>query len=157
MGKPGLHVTDVVRLLVDSRSVQTVPRPSGREFALTYRRAERTMFLGYVAYLLDGADRPARVSPRQKRYVHLGMRDGSFGCYLCHVFCPPWDWTQDHLLPVSRGGLTVDINLRIACSPCNGRKGSRTPAEYKAAQAETLAAAYTIEPQAIERARRRSA
>ena len=139
MGKPGLHVTDVVVLLADERSVRRIPRPSGREFAIDYRLAERRMFLGYVAYLLDGEPRPANVSPRQKRYVHLGMRDGSFGCYLCDVFCPPWDWTQDHLLPISRGGMTVDSNLKIACGPCNGLKGSRTPGEYRTWQREQKA------------------
>jgi hypothetical protein len=133
MGVPGLHVTDVVGLLADQRSIHSIARPSGRDIALPFRRAERAAFLGYVAYLLDGAPRPQHLSVRQKRYVHLGLRDGSFGCYLCHTFCPPWDWTQDHLLPVSRGGLSMDVNLKITCSPCNAAKGNRTPGEYRAA------------------------
>lgn len=32
----------------------------------------------------------------------------------------------DHILPVSRGGLTVLDNLQTLCAPCNLRKGNRT-------------------------------
>ena len=39
------------------------------------------------------------------------------------------DLTFDHLLPRSRGGHTTWDNVVAACSPCNLRKGSLTPAE----------------------------
>ncbi len=39
------------------------------------------------------------------------------------------DLTFDHLLPRSRGGQTTWINVVAACSPCNLRKGNRTPHE----------------------------
>lgn len=37
--------------------------------------------------------------------------------------------TIDHVQPRSRGGGDVWENLVAACSPCNGRKADRTPAE----------------------------
>ena len=37
--------------------------------------------------------------------------------------------TRDHVLPVSRGGLNTWQNVVTACSPCNNRKGNRTPEE----------------------------
>lgn len=37
--------------------------------------------------------------------------------------------TRDHVLPISRGGTNTWQNVVAACSPCNNRKGSRTPEE----------------------------
>ncbi|HUH13230.1 MAG TPA: HNH endonuclease [Longimicrobiales bacterium] len=37
--------------------------------------------------------------------------------------------TRDHVLPISRGGLNTWDNVVAACSPCNNRKGNRTPDE----------------------------
>lgn len=37
--------------------------------------------------------------------------------------------TRDHVLPLSRGGGNTWENVVTACSPCNNRKGSRTPEE----------------------------
>ncbi len=37
--------------------------------------------------------------------------------------------TRDHVLPISRGGGNTWDNVVTACSPCNNRKGSRTPDE----------------------------
>lgn len=37
--------------------------------------------------------------------------------------------TRDHVLPVSRGGDNRWSNVVTACSPCNNRKGNRTPEE----------------------------
>ena len=37
--------------------------------------------------------------------------------------------TLDHVMPVSRGGTSTWENVVTACSPCNSRKGSKTPAE----------------------------
>lgn len=54
--------------------------------------------------------------------------------YLCQ-YCP---WPRrdarlecDHVVPVSRGGLTVMSNLTTACSPCNRSKGNRLISEWK--------------------------
>lgn len=37
--------------------------------------------------------------------------------------------TRDHIVPVSRGGGNRWENVVTACSPCNNRKGNRTPEE----------------------------
>ena len=37
--------------------------------------------------------------------------------------------TRDHVVPISRGGDNSWSNVVTACSPCNNRKGSRTPGE----------------------------
>lgn len=69
-----------------------------------------------------------------KEYVHherdlsftrfnLFLRDG-FTCAYCGS---QKDLTFDHVLPRSRGGQTSWENIVTACSPCNMRKGGRTP------------------------------
>jgi 5-methylcytosine-specific restriction endonuclease McrA len=37
--------------------------------------------------------------------------------------------TQDHVIPLSRGGAHTADNVVPACRPCNRRKGTRTPLE----------------------------
>jgi len=39
--------------------------------------------------------------------------------------------TRDHVIPVSRGGENDWANVVTACSPCNNRKGDRTPPEAR--------------------------
>lgn len=49
----------------------------------------------------------------------------------CCAYCGKRGNTVDHLIPVSRGGGSTWQNTVIACVACNGRKGSRTPAEAR--------------------------
>jgi 5-methylcytosine-specific restriction endonuclease McrA len=50
---------------------------------------------------------------------------GAF-CYLCKQPLPS-DWHAEHVIPVSRGGWDVPVNLRPACPACNLRKSARLP------------------------------
>jgi 5-methylcytosine-specific restriction endonuclease McrA len=51
------------------------------------------------------------------------LRDG-FACVYCGS---EEDLTFDHVVPRSKGGRTSWTNIVAACSPCNLRKGGRTP------------------------------
>lgn len=59
----------------------------------------------------------------------LFARDGHLCLYCGHSFAPR-QLTRDHIVPLSRGGLSVWSNLASACRPCNQRKNNRTPAEW---------------------------
>src|SRR5690349_20242374 len=50
-------------------------------------------------------------------------------CYMCHRKLAFEEITLDHVRPRSRGGSEEDENLRVACEPCNNRKGDRLPEE----------------------------
>lgn len=54
----------------------------------------------------------------------LLRRDQGLCCY-----CGRIADTVDHLLPVSRGGVSSWMNTVAACRPCNSKKKNRTPAE----------------------------
>ena len=51
-------------------------------------------------------------------------RDGLI-CYLCGLALRAPEVTLDHVIPLARGGPHTADNLRIACRPCNSRKGAR--------------------------------
>ena len=64
---------------------------------------------------------PLRTKPTKKGLWH---RD-SGECQYCQKIVPISTATIDHVIPKSRGGGHTWENLVIACSKCNGKKGSR--------------------------------
>ncbi len=67
--------------------------------------------------------KPAR-NPAFTRF-NVFLRD-RFSCQYCG---DREDLTFDHLVPRCKGGTTTWENVLTACSPCNLRKGSKTPRE----------------------------
>lgn len=69
---------------------------------------------------------------RQVTNTFLFARDG-YSCQYCgrhrRELRGRQFLTRDHVLPVSRGGENEWRNVVTACSPCNNRKGNRTPEE----------------------------
>ncbi len=53
----------------------------------------------------------------------------NYTCQYCGDQPGKAELTIDHVLPRSRGGAHMWKNVVTACSPCNRRKGGRTPAE----------------------------
>ena len=40
--------------------------------------------------------------------------------------------TIDHIVPLSKGGMSIDSNVTTACRECNGKKGNKMPAQVPA-------------------------
>jgi len=59
---------------------------------------------------------------------NIAIRDNSM-CQYCGVLLETADYTIDHVLPRSRGGITQWSNVALACVACNKRKSDRLPHE----------------------------
>lgn len=70
---------------------------------------------------------PIRLQVVSRRNIIL--RDGNKCQYCGHRF-ESADLTLDHIMPKSRGGRNSWDNLVAACSPCNRKKGDKTPDEW---------------------------
>lgn len=55
------------------------------------------------------------------------LRRDNFMCQYCGDRDHPL--TVDHIIPKSRGGKTIWVNVVVACKPCNMKKGNRTARE----------------------------
>lgn len=78
---------------------------------------------GYYAKL-----RRLRMAEARERGRHTKEEVNQLGrvCSLCGCVC---DWknppTEDHIIPISKGGSDHISNIQIACTHCNPRKGNR--------------------------------
>ncbi len=78
---------------------------------------------------LLGPFRPQQYIVRYSREgVHIRDR---YTCQYCGERPSKRELTLDHVFPRHRGGPTSWENIVTACSPCNLRKGGRTPPEAK--------------------------
>ena len=91
------------------------------EYDTTIRSPSFAMKLPSVVSLKTFV-KPTR-SPAFTRF-NVFLRD-RFQCQYCGIRD---ELTFDHLIPRSRGGQTTWDNVVTACSPCNLRKGGKTPA-----------------------------
>ena len=70
------------------------------------------------------------------------LKKHSGNCVLCSesVVLKPLDHpraaTIDHIVPLSRGGADVIVNMQLACLECNQKKGDMTMEEYLPAQTD---------------------
>ena len=79
-----------------------------------------------VVRLLTYAKIGRRTPPLSR--TNILARDG-FECQYCGVSLNSREATLDHVVPRSRGGGTIWVNIVTACAPCNRKKGGRNPAE----------------------------
>lgn len=64
---------------------------------------------------------------RQRQRRERILRRDKHTCF----YCGGPATTEDHLVPVARGGSESDSNLVAACGPCNYAKGAKTVAEFR--------------------------
>lgn len=70
---------------------------------------------------------------RDRRIASMIKRDGQ-ACWWCKRPLERAEITIEHVKPVSAGGTNRLQNLRLACGPCNHRRGGfHTPGSFVAA------------------------
>jgi len=52
-------------------------------------------------------------------------------CHYCGRKTPPRELTMDHIVPLSRGGMTTKGNVAPVCKECNNKKKYLLPMEWK--------------------------
>jgi len=73
-----------------------------------------------------------KVKARELRNSQWWKRKRSTGvCYYCGQKFKPDELTMDHLVPIVRGGKSVQGNLVPACKKCNSQKKYLLPAEWE--------------------------
>lgn len=115
-----------VRLVLDEKA-EILEVDERRRF----RSEDREIPYPAVIRLVRYVHVPRRLR-RQVTNTFLFARDG-YSCQYCgrhrRELKPRQFLTRDHVVPVSAGGSNVWRNVVTACSPCNNRKGNRTPRE----------------------------
>lgn len=96
-----------------------------------FRSAHRELACPIVIRLVRFVHVPRKFR-RQVTNTFLFARDG-YRCQYCGRHRSQLRGreflTRDHILPMSRGGANMWMNVVTACSPCNNRKGSHLPEE----------------------------
>lgn len=120
-----------VTMVVNGSATVRVPyllaTPEGQE-VLVARSPSMSAPIPFIAQLRAFVYDPyvawSRATNLQASTDAILMRD-NFEC----AYCGGMASTRDHVVPKSRGGLTVWDNLVAACTVCNFRKRDRTPEE----------------------------
>lgn len=117
---------------------------------ISWQRAITMLFMGKVEVIEEYEHDIRSVSliikapavVRLMQFVRLGRRSpplcrtnilarDNFECQYCGENLSSKVATLDHVLPRSRAGKTSWENVVCCCSPCNRKKGGRTPHEAK--------------------------
>jgi len=81
---------------------------------------------GEMSAVLRARRRHARIEQVNRRKII--ERDNST-CYMCGRKLGYLEIVLDHVIPIARGGSHSEDNMKVACAPCNSRKGDKLPAE----------------------------
>lgn len=72
------------------------------------------------------AQKRATAIPESVDFLSIYRRAGG-RCWICWRSLRMEEVHFDHVIPLVKGGLHVEANLRVACGSCNDRKGSKIP------------------------------
>ena len=91
--------------------------------------------MGMTEYFVTADDehiKREKAKARELRNSQWWKRKRSTGiCYYCEGKFKPVDLTMDHLIPIVRGGKSVQGNLVPACKECNNKKKYLLPTEWE--------------------------
>lgn len=142
------------RVVIHSRQWRTanpdINKISQRKYRQTHKRKSVTPKKQYPAtakvYRIQHA--PERKQHKKNRRAANRLAKGSFTaeqwelkcqfhgwlCYYCKIPLTGASVTQDHRIPLSRGGYNHLSNIAPCCSRCNSKKHSKTELEFRPRQ-----------------------
>ena len=107
----------------------------GTLFIVTRERKFSIMIPSMTDYFItvdEGHIKREKAKARALRDSQWWKRKRSSGvCYYCGRNFKPADLTMDHLVPITRGGKTVQGNVVPSCKECNNKKKYLLPAEWE--------------------------
>lgn len=68
-----------------------------------------------------------KVKRKSYKAIKLRMLRKTQACHWCGCALTEETATVDHVIPLSRGGLDNDNNRKLACEPCNNKRGNSMP------------------------------
>lgn len=103
----------------------------GSEISVSYSwlvcRHEKLAEKGFEATLKEFHSKNQRRLMAKERRERIKERD-NYTCQICGKYMPDEVGLHiDHIIPVSKGGKSVESNLRVLCSKCNGMKSKYDP------------------------------
>jgi 5-methylcytosine-specific restriction endonuclease McrA len=90
------------------------------------------MSIDYFITVGDEHFKREKARARELRDSQWWKRKRSAGiCYYCGKKFKPSELTMDHLIPIVRGGKSVQGNLVPSCKDCNNKKKYLLPIEWE--------------------------
>ncbi|MEN8135746.1 MAG: HNH endonuclease [Thermodesulfobacteriota bacterium] len=86
----------------------------------------------FFAGVDDDAVRREKAKARELRKSRWWQGKISGGrCYYCGIQTQPAKLTMDHVVPLTRGGISSKNNLVACCKECNTKKKTMLPQEWQ--------------------------
>lgn len=110
-----------------SYQVSMTERAIGVDVDWLLERYRQLRAIGFETDLNSYHSKNQRKQMTKKLRLKIMERDNCT-CQNCGKYMPDRVGLQiDHIVPVARGGKTVESNLQVLCSRCNGSKGAKEP------------------------------
>lgn len=131
------HYSPDLKAVIYSQSA--VPRISSVFYISPEELISRMNFLSKFDYTItkhqyDMSNQRALITPELRLKI---MKRDSYTCQICHKLCTPNEIEIDHIIPVSKGGKSIESNLQVLCASCNRKKGNKLLVQSNKAQNET--------------------
>lgn len=110
-----------------SYQVSMTERTLGVDADWLLERYRQLRTIGFETDLNSYHSKNQRKQMTKKLRLKIMERD-NYTCQNCGKYMPDRVGLQiDHIVPVAKGGKTVESNLQVLCSRCNGSKGAKEP------------------------------
>ena len=93
-------------------------------------KREREKFPGFFINDINEIAREKNKAKKLRESSWWKKKCKQGNCTYCGRSVPAGELTMDHIIPVSRGGLSERYNIVPACKDCNNKKKYLLPAEW---------------------------